>query len=203
VTAPLQEIGAVMRKRRLRTEIEEHVQTPMKFRKILVIGSGGAGKTTFAKRLCQIIEIEVIHLDALYWQAGWVETPKIEWKKRVEELLAKDAWLMDGNYSGTINLRIQACDAVIFLDIAPLTCLWRVFKRLMKYRNQRRPEMAEGCPERFSLEFISWVWNYRNRIRPKLIKLLQENSDRKKLFWLRSTKEVEIFLCNIDKLSAL
>src|SRR5690349_3028678 len=87
-------------------------------KKILVIGSGGAGKSTFAKQLSAILHLEVLHLDALYWQAGWVETPKPEWKQRVTELLAGDAWIMDGNYSGTLDIRMQACDTVIFLDLA-------------------------------------------------------------------------------------
>lgn len=87
----------------------------MKMRKVLVIGSGGAGKTTFAKRLSKILNIEVIHLDALYWNPGWVETPELEWRKIVEGLIVRDSWIMDGNYSGTLDLRIKACDTVIIL----------------------------------------------------------------------------------------
>ena len=76
-------------------------------RKILVIGSGGAGKSTFAKRLGTHLKIKVIHLDALYWKPGWVETPKAEWLKRVEELLKEGSWIMDGNYSGTLDARTR------------------------------------------------------------------------------------------------
>jgi adenylate kinase family enzyme len=166
-------------------------------KKILVIGSGGAGKSTFARRLSEILKIEVIHLDALYWQAGWVETPKPEWKQKVAALLAQDAWIMDGNYSGTLDLRLQACDTVIFLDIAPLICLWRIGKRLMQYRHQSRPDMAEGCHEKLNVKFIEWVWNYRKRTRPKVVRLLQENAHSKQVIWLRSPAEVEIFLANL------
>ncbi len=162
-------------------------------KKILVIGSGGAGKSTFARRLSKILDLEVIHLDSLYWQAGWVEMPKPEWKQLVEELLTRNAWIMDGNYSGTLELRMQACDTIVFLDLAPRLCLWRIFKRLVQYRNQRRPDMAAGCPERFSFEFIAWVWNYRKRTRPKVIKLLQEHAADKKIFWLRSDTDVARF----------
>jgi adenylate kinase family enzyme len=165
-------------------------------KKILIIGSGGAGKSTFARQLSEILKLEVIHLDALYWQAGWVETPKPEWKERVEEVLKRDAWIMDGNYSGTLDIRMAACDTVIFLDIAPLICLWRIFKRLLQYRKRSRPDMAAGCEEKLNVEFISWVWNYRKRSRPKVVRLLEENRHSKTIIWLRSQSDVEGFLTN-------
>jgi adenylate kinase family enzyme len=165
-------------------------------RKVLVIGSGGAGKSTLARRLSQILNIEVIHLDSLYWSQGWVETPKNRWKERVEELINQDSWIMDGNYSGTLELRLKACDTVIFLDIARPICLWRLFNRRMSYRKRSRPDMAEGCPERLNLEFIAWVWSYRKRTRPKIVKMLKESSGGKKVIWLRSKADVEKFLAN-------
>ena len=166
-------------------------------RKILVIGSGGAGKTTFARRLGELRNIEVLHLDSLYWNPGWVETPKPEWLKTVEELVARDAWIMDGNYSGTLDLRLRACDTVIFLDLGRAICLWRVLKRWMRYRNRSRPDMAAGCHEQFNPEFILWVWNYRRRTRPKVIKMLRENSGGKKVIWLRSPADVERYLADV------
>ena len=71
-------------------------------KRVLVIGSGGAGKSTFATRLGARLGLPVIHLDRVYWQPGWVETPKDEWLRKVEEMCAADAWVMDGNYSGTL-----------------------------------------------------------------------------------------------------
>src|SRR3982751_1716212 len=98
-------------------------------KKILVIGSGGAGKSTFAQRLGAILKLEVIHLDSLYWSSGWVEMPKDEWRTMVDELLKKDSWIMDGNYGGTLDIRLEAADTVVFLDISRLICLWRILKR--------------------------------------------------------------------------
>jgi adenylate kinase family enzyme len=163
-------------------------------RKVLVIGAGGAGKSTFAKRLGESLNIEVLHLDKLHWQPGWIERPKAEWRKTVEELLKHDAWIMDGNYSGTLDIRLEACDTVIFLDMSRTLCLWRVLKRAIMYRNQSRPDMAEGCPERLNLEFILWIWNYSNTTRPKIVKMLESNLEGKKIVWLRSQADVERFL---------
>jgi adenylate kinase family enzyme len=163
-------------------------------RKILVIGSGGAGKSVLAARLGELLQIEVLHLDKFYWHPGWMETPKAEWLKTVEELLKRDAWIMDGNYSGTLDMRLEACDTVIFLDPGRMLCLWRVLKRIVMYRNGRRPDMAEGCREKFSLKFVLWVWEYSRRTRPKVIKKLKLKAETKKIVWLRTASEVEEFL---------
>ena len=81
-------------------------------RKVLVVGSGGAGKSVFASRLGALLKIPVLHLDRFYWRSGWNETPKDQWLKTVDGLLQRDAWIMDGNYSGTLAMRVDACDTV-------------------------------------------------------------------------------------------
>ena len=167
-----------------------------KMRKVLVIGSGGAGKSIFATRLGRLLNIEVLHLDKLYWLPGWIESPKDEWSKTVAELVKRDSWIMDGNYSGTLDQRLEACDTVILLDLPRTLCLWRVLKRGIMYRNSGRPDMASGCPEKFSLEFVRWIWNYSSRTRPKVLKILNANSDRKKVVWLRSRSDVKNFLAS-------
>jgi adenylate kinase family enzyme len=163
-------------------------------RKVLVIGSGGSGKSTFAGHLGQLLKIDVIHLDSFYWQPGWVETPKAEWLKTVEALTQRDSWVMDGNYSGTLELRVRACDTVIFLDLPRSLCLWRVSKRLFLYWNKRRPDMAEGCREKLNLEFLRWILAYPKRTRPKVLEMLRQNSQGRKIIRLRSQAEVEKFL---------
>ncbi|HET8671863.1 MAG TPA: DNA topology modulation protein [Candidatus Saccharimonadales bacterium] len=167
-------------------------------KRILVIGSGGAGKSTFARRLARTINVEVIHLDSLYWKPGWVETPKQEWKQTVERIITRDSWIMDGNYSGTLDLRLEACDTVIFLDIARAVCIWRVIKRAVAYRNKSRPDMSEGCPERFDFGFLRWIWNYKKRTRPKIVRMLKEIADNKKVIWLRTDAEVERYLGGME-----
>lgn len=162
--------------------------------KILVIGPGGAGKTVFASQLSEILGIDVVHLDSLYWKTGWVEPPKLEWVATLKDRLGRDAWIMDGNYSGTLEVRLDACDAVVFLDLPRLVCMWRVLKRAARYRKRTRPDMADGCPERLSIKFLVWIWNYRKRTRPKILKLLEERRGVRKIIWLRSSGEVKQFL---------
>jgi adenylate kinase family enzyme len=171
-----------------------HANTGKNMKKVLVIGPGGAGKSTLARELGTLLNINVIHLDGLYWHPGWIETPRAEWRKLIEELLRRDAWIIDGNYSNTFDLRLEACDTVIFLDIARPICLWRVLKRAILYRGRTRPDMAEGCHERLDLGFIRWVWRYKSRTRPRMIEMLGQLSQGKRVIWLQSQAEIKRFL---------
>ena len=167
-------------------------------KRVLLIGSGGAGKSTLARRLGERLGLEVIHLDKLYWLPGWVEPPKDEWARKVEELCGREAWIMDGNYSGTLDVRLPACDTVIFLDLPRVVCVWRVLKRRVMYRDGGRPDVAEGCHEKFNVEFLLWVWNYSKRSRPKVLALLEKHGGGKRVVHLRSGIEVERFLNQLE-----
>lgn len=84
-----------------------------------IIGSGGAGKTTLARMLGAKTGIPVVHLDRLYWNAGWVPAPHEMWLERQREVLEGECWIIDGNYGSTLDLRLAAADTVIFLDTPP------------------------------------------------------------------------------------
>lgn len=162
-------------------------------RRVLVIGSGGAGKSTLAVRLGERLGLPVIHLDALYWRPGWVPTPPDEWDRRVAALGAGDAWVMDGNYGRTLDARLAACDAVVFLDLPRLLCAWRVVRRALRSYGRSRPDMAPGCPERFSLEFLRWVWDYPRSRRPDVLRKLAALDRGQRVVVLRSAAAVERF----------
>jgi adenylate kinase family enzyme len=163
-------------------------------KRILVIGSGGAGKSTFARKLGGMLGLEVLHLDKFYWKSGWIEPPKQEWQHIVRQLLERETWVMDGNYSGTLARRIEACDTIIFLDLSRRTCMWRVCKRALQYFGTSRPDMAQGCHERLSLQFLAWLWSYPTRSRPKVLELLRAHHHNKRIIHLRSQREIDAFL---------
>jgi adenylate kinase family enzyme len=166
-------------------------------KRVLVIGSGGAGKSTFSRRLGERLGVEVIHLDVAHWRPGWVEPPKDEWARKVDGLCERDSWVMDGNFSVTLDVRLAACDTVVFLDLPRAVCVWRVLKRRMIYRGVARPDMAEGCHEKLDVEFLLWVWNYPGRTRPKVLALLERHGEGKRIVRLRSSAEVERFLAGV------
>jgi len=166
-------------------------------KRVLVIGPGGAGKSTFAKRLGEALNIEVKHLDVAYWRSGWSKPSEDEWVQTVNQLISGDTWILDGNFGGTLELRLRHCDTIIFLDMPRLLCVWRVVKRRLLYRNRSRPDMAAGCHEKLDLDFLLWVWNYSQRSRPRVVKLLREQAGGKEVVWLRSQREVERFLARL------
>jgi len=161
--------------------------------RVVVIGSGGSGKSTFSRELGLVTGIPVIHLDREYWRPGWEETPKDEWAIRVAEMLGGERWIIDGNFGGTREMRMRAADTIIFLDLPRRVCLYRILKRTVKYYGRSRPDMAEGCNERLDLEFILWVWNYRNRGRKRILAELEGLGDRRVII-LKNRRQVIEFL---------
>lgn len=167
-------------------------------KKILIIGSGGAGKSTLSRRLKDATGIEVIHLDKVFWRPNWVETPKDEWEKTIGNLIKKDSWIMDGNFGGTLQMRFAACDTVIFLDVPRTICVRQAFTRFLFYKGNSRPDMAEGCGEKFDLEFYKWIWDFPKRTKPKIEGLINQFRDTKNIIRLTSKKEIENFLKKLD-----
>lgn len=165
--------------------------------RVLVIGSSGAGKSTFSRRLAEITGLPVIHLDRLFWKPGWVETDKAEWSEVVAQALEGERWIIDGNYSGTMEMRLAACDTVIFLDLSRFLCTYRVLKRVFTYKEASRPDMADGCDERLDLQFAKFVWKYPNRSRPKVLQRLECVRDSKTIITLNSRKEVAAYLSRL------
>ncbi|MBM7693998.1 adenylate kinase family enzyme [Peribacillus deserti] len=165
-------------------------------KKIMIIGCGGAGKSTLAKRLAEQLNIPVYHLDAYFWKKGWIATPRAEWTGVIQNIIARDSWIMDGNFGSTMDMRIKEADTVIFLDFPTLQCLYGVISRRIKYHGKTRPDMAEDCPEKLDWEFISWVASYKKQRAPKIRENLAGFTE-KNIFILKNRKEIETFLQNL------
>jgi adenylate kinase family enzyme len=167
-------------------------------KKIIVIGSSGAGKTHFSRQLSEALGIELIHIDKVYWGPDWSEPTKDEWTVTLTGLLARDSWIIDGNYTGSLDMRLGACDTVIFLDIRRTLCTWRVIRRTLRFYRRRRPDMAEGCYERFDWPFLLFVWNYPNRTRPKIMSLIDAHRKTTNFIHLKSPNAARRFAREIE-----
>ncbi|MFS0727664.1 DNA topology modulation protein [Paenibacillus sp. 1P07SE] len=167
--------------------------------RILILGSGGSGKSTLAQRLSRILDLPVIHLDRYYWKADWVPTPNEEWDQMVEHFTFEQRWIMDGNYSRTMDLRIKHADVIIYLDLPTWLCLYRILKRRIMYHKKTRPDMNEACPEKIDWPFLKWVWNYRKRSRTNTITKLEQVKNKKQVILLKSRNEVQALLNHIER----
>lgn len=130
-------------------------------KRVLIIGPCGSGKSTLARELAPRMDLPLVHMDQLGWQPGWVETEKAELNASLADAVAQEAWLIEGNYGSTLIPRLERADTVIYLDFPIHLCLWRLIRRIVAHRGQSRPDMPEGCPERFDAAFFWYVFNWK------------------------------------------
>jgi adenylate kinase family enzyme len=167
-------------------------------RRIMVIGSPGSGKSTFSRQLADIIGIRLIHLDKEYWKSGWVETSKAEWVSKQESLLLGDEWIIDGNYGGTMDIRIEKADTIICFGLSRMICILSYFKRVATNFNKIRPDMPEGCPEKFDYEFMKYIWNFPKVSGKRNLERLRNNSD-KQIIIFNKRSEANKYIRDIGK----
>lgn len=167
-------------------------------KRVVIIGCGGAGKSTLARKLGELTGIPVVHLDRLFWKPGWEERSPEEFDPLVQAELEKDTWIMDGNFNRTLPLRMAYCDTVIYLDFGRLVCLMGVLKRVITTYGTVRPDMGEGCPERADLAFLKWVWNYNKNKRESNYRLLNEATHAQTVV-LKNRRSVRRFLQQLEQ----
>ncbi|MDA3884775.1 MAG: hypothetical protein PF638_04195 [Candidatus Delongbacteria bacterium] len=169
-------------------------------KRILVIGSGGAGKSTFTKQLSKVLDIPIIHLDVHFWLPGWVQRESEKWHKKVDELIARESWIMDGNFNSTLDKRFKRADTIFYFDFSTIRCLYNAIKRMIlgRYFFKKRSDMAEGCIEKFDWEFYKWIWNFNKNHRKEYYKMLDELSSEKQVYIVRSYKKKRQILKQLE-----
>lgn len=159
--------------------------------RIAIIGCSGAGKSTLAKRLVPITGLPLIHLDAEFWNPGWIETPKPQWLAKVTKLVERERWIIDGNFGSTQEMVMAAADVVLWLDFSRWRCLFQAGKRIALSQGRTRADMGPGCPEKIDWEFFEFIWNFPVVSRPKILRRASAVKAEHKLVVLQSPEEVE------------
>lgn len=162
--------------------------------RIVIIGCGGAGKSTLACRLGEITGLPVVHLDQIFWSPGnWEHLQKEEFDARLLAEMEKEKWILDGNYNRTMQMRLDRCDTVLYLDYNRFTCLFGWLKRVITNWGKARPDMAPGCNEWIDPEFFKWLWKFNGMYRKKYHEQLAQ-LENKQVYIFRNRRRLKLFL---------
>ena len=165
----------------------------IKMKKVIVIGCPGSGKSHFSRELHKRTGIPLYHLDMMYWNADKTTVSKEEFLFRLEEVLKTDEWIMDGNFSSTLEQRVGACNVIFFLDYPVDVCLDGV-----KARRGKKREDIPWIETEEDAEFTEYIKSFRDNRRPEIISLLERCPD-KKVFIFKSRAEADAFLEEHDE----
>ncbi len=162
--------------------------------RIMIIGCGGAGKSTLARQLGEKLNLPVVHLDQIWWAPGnWKHLEREEFDKLLKAEIEKPQWILDGNFNRTIELRLQACDTVVYLDFNRFICLSSWLKRVITNWGQTRADMTDGCVEWFDPEMAKWIWEFNRKNRKRYYELLVRAGD-KNVYILKNRRMVRKYL---------
>lgn len=166
--------------------------------RVLIVGSPGSGKSFLARRLAAATGLPAVHLDRHYWDADWTEPSPEVWRARLTALVDTPCWIIDGNYSATLSLRLARADTAIFLDVPRSVCLARVLRRTLRWLGRERgDDIAPGCPERMDLPFLQYVWRFSRDHRGRVVCALKNFPGR--VVVLRSGRDVRAFLGEVGR----
>lgn len=146
------------------------------YKRILIIGSAGSGKTVLSNKLSKKLNIEVIHLDKIYWQANWQRQSDEYCIEKTLDVVKNDEWILDGNYIQTLDIRLEKADLVILLKINRFKCIKSLFerRRLTKRNEIVRDDLADGCSDKLDFSFLRWAFNFNNKYAPKLLEKINK-----------------------------
>lgn len=166
-------------------------------KKVIVIGCPGSGKSVFSKELRKITGIPLVHLDMLYWNADGTTVPKEVFLERLMSAVSGDEWIIDGNYASTMEMRIDLCDTVFFLDYPTEVCLDGIEKRRGKARDDL-PWVEQDVDS----EFVEFVRFYNKKMRPRVFELLDKYQN-KDIYVFQNREEGDAFLSSLRQLKSI
>ena len=162
------------------------------FRKIIVIGSPGSGKSTFSRKLRDITGLPLYHLDMIWHKPDKTNITKEEFDQRLNEIISQDKWIIDGNYQRTIEIRLKECDTVFLMDFPLDVCLSGAESRVGKKRDD-----IPWVEEEFDPEFRQFIVDFPVTKLPVIYELLEKYRENKKIVIFRSRQEAEDYLVQI------
>ena len=163
------------------------------YRKIIIVGSPGSGKSYFAKVLSKLTRIPVYHLDMINWKPNWQPTPREELRKTLNEIMDNDEWIIDGNYSGTMEDRFKRAEVVCFLDLPAEVCLESERKR----RGKKRDDLPNYLEEKDDPDFEEYIMNFQDTGKIRILSMIEKHPNIP-VITFKTRDEVNAYLNNID-----
>ena len=170
----------------------EYTARPFPYKRVAVIGCPGGGKSTLSRALRDATGLPLYHLDALYWRPDRTTLPREEFYPLMQEIIAREEWIIDGNYQSTLEWRVAACDLVVFLDFPAEVCLEGVRAR----RGQKRSDMP-WVEEGDDQEFLEFIRAFESESKPKILELIGKYPD-KAVVTFRTREEAERYLGELE-----
>ncbi len=160
--------------------------------KILVIGCPGSGKSYLSRELKLIFDYPILHLDYIYHIDNEHQISKEELREKIKEFVeSNQQFIIDGNYTGTLEYRLQYADTVILYMIDTDICINNAIKRM---KEPRRNDMAPGFDNSvMDDDFLEYIKRFNIELLPRIEEILRDNPD-KHIIRLRSYEEKEQFL---------
>ena len=182
-------------------EIEKKKEKPSGkeklMKKVIVIGSPGAGKSTFSRKLRDVTGLPLYYLDMIWHKPDRTNISREELVAEQKKIMENRSWIIDGNYKRTLAERLRYADTVLLLAYSRTRCLWQIFRRLREFRGRTRPDLADGCPERIDGEFLRFVWNFNRRVLPEMRRILAKRPAECTLHEFHTPVETEHFLASL------
>jgi adenylate kinase family enzyme len=160
----------------------------MKYKRIMIFGLPGSGKSTFALTLNQALKLPLYHLDKYFYVENWVERDKEDFLNIQNTLVEKETWIIDGNAIRSLQMRYVRADLVLYFWAPRLVCLSRLIQRRF-FKDKSIKDRANGCRERLPFHLIRYMWTFDHRVRP-ILDLLQKTYPHTPFYAIRSLKEL-------------
>ena len=162
-------------------------------KKIIILGCPGSGKSTLARALSEITGIPLYHLDNIWWNPDRTHVSRETFDERLAELISRDSWIIDGDYSRTYEVRIAAADTVIFLDVDLQQCLEGIRERA----GHKRSDLP-WIENEVDRDLTETVYSYREKKRPVVLSLLEKYRD-KEILTFTSRSQINCWLKELQK----
>lgn len=164
--------------------------------RVLIIGSNGAGKSTFSYCLAEKLGLPLVHIDQIYWCGNWEARPREEFEALTLTESQKPYWIIEGNNIKSLHQRLPYADTVFWFEFPPALCLFNILKREGKYYGKVRPDMPDQCVSNLDLKFLKYAWNFNKNNCDKISALLKEYPNLTVVHF-RSRRQVNAFLSSI------